>query len=269
MTCEQMAKLMPDHMQGSLRAEDRALMEEHLQQCAECKDEVAVWQKLSLLPDQTPGPMLRERFDAMLGAYEQGRWEQANLKTQRESMKPAAWGWSNFSIPQLALTMALVFVAFFAGHSLDQGKDAQAQSQMAELTHEMTGMKQLVALSLMQQASATERLQGVSYATQMQKLDPEVTSALIHAMRYDASVDVRLAALDSLRKYAGQTEIRKNIVDSLDAKQNPMVQIALIDTLVELKDKDAVETLNRLKAAKGIDPSVRKRADWGINKLRS
>ena len=46
-------------------------------------------------------------------------------------------------------------------------------------------------------------------------------------------------------------------------------QIALIDTLVDLKDKEAVDQLAKLKDAKGVDPSVKKHADWGINKLRS
>lgn len=270
MTCEQIAKLMPDYMQGTLRASDRELMEQHLHECAECQDEVSVWQKLSLLPEERPSPMLRERFDAMLSAYEQGRWEQQNLKAQRDSMKPAAWGWQNFSLPQMALTMALVFVAFFAGHYLDRtDKTTGAHEDMAALQEQLTDMRKMMIVSMSQQANANDRLQAVSYSMQMQKPDPEITQALLHAMRYDSSVDVRLAALDSLRRYAGQSDVRKGIVDTLQPKQNPMLQIALIDTLVDLKDKEAVDQLSKLKDAKGVDPSVKKHADWGINKLRS
>jgi hypothetical protein len=268
MTCEQIAKWMPDYMQGTLRAEERMQMEEHLRECVECKDEVAVWQKLSLLPDETPSPMMRERFDAMLGAYEQGRWERKNLKAQRDGMKPAAFGWQNFSVPQLALTMALVFVAFFAGHSMDRS-DRGSGDQLAVVQNQLTEMRKMMIVSMSQQQNANDRLQAVSYSMQLQKPDAEVTQALLHAMRYDSSVDVRLAALDSLRRYAGQSDVRKGIVDTLQPKQNPMLQIALIDTLVDLKDKSAVDQFAKLKDAKGVDPSVKKHADWGINKLRS
>lgn len=269
MTCEQIAKLMPDYMQGSLRATDRELMDAHLHECAECQDEIAVWQKLSLLPEEKPSPMLRERFDAMLGAYEQGRWEQSNLKAERDSMKPAAWGWQNFSLPQMALTMALVFAAFFMGNYMNRGTGDKAANELQAVRGELADVNKQLVVMMMQQENATRRLQAVSYSLEMKKADPEITQALLHAMRYDQSVDVRLAALDSLRQHADQSDIRKGIVDSLQPKQNPMLQIALIDALVEMKEKSAVEQLNKLKEAKETNPSVRKRADWGLSKLRS
>ena len=268
MTCEQIAKLMPDYIQGSLRATDRMVMEEHIALCAECKDEVAVWQKLSLLPDEKPSPMLRGRFDAMLGAYEQGRHQMGGMIT-RETPKAAGF-WGHFSVPQMALTMALVFVAFCAGRVLDRpATTTPGGDELTAMKQEMTNMRQLMVVSMLQQESATRRLQAVNYSLDVQKADPEIVSALLHAMRYDSSVDVRLAALESLRRYADRGEVRTGMRDSLNASQNPMVQIALIDTLVELKDRNAVEKLEEIRISKDVNPSVRKRAEEGIAKLRS
>ena len=39
--------------------------------------------------------------------------------------------------------------------------------------------------------------EGVSWSTREQQLNPQVLSALLHTLRYDPSVDVRLAALDA------------------------------------------------------------------------
>ena len=269
MTCEQIAKLMPDYMQGTLRSVDRQVIDDHITSCSECRDEVAVWQKLSLLPDEKPSPVLRERFEAMLGAYEQGRYQQAGF-IPRETPKATGF-WGQFSMPQMALTMALVFVAFFAGRLLDRptANLTSGNEELASVKQEMTTIKQLMVVNMLRQETATQRLQAVSYSMDIKKADPEIVSALLHAMRYDSSVDVRLAALESLRRYADRNEVRTGIVDSLNPAQNPMVQIALIDTLVELKDKNAVNKLEEIKQSKDVDPSVRKRADEGIAKLRS
>ena len=50
MNCEQIAELLPDYLQGSLAAEQMRRVDDHLHHCAACSDEVAVWQKMSLLP---------------------------------------------------------------------------------------------------------------------------------------------------------------------------------------------------------------------------
>ncbi|HKE31159.1 MAG TPA: zf-HC2 domain-containing protein, partial [Candidatus Angelobacter sp.] len=73
MNCEQIAELLPDYLQDSLGHDQRAMVEVHLQSCDQCREEVALWQKLSLLPEEQPGPELRARFKAMLDAYQEGR----------------------------------------------------------------------------------------------------------------------------------------------------------------------------------------------------
>jgi HEAT repeat protein len=128
-------------------------------------------------------------------------------------------------------------------------------------------MRQLVVISMLQQQSASERLQGVSYSRAQADPDPKVLNALLHTMRYDNSVDVRLAALDALSHYGSRQDVRKGLMDSLQEQQSPLVQVALIDVLVDMHDASAVDRLKRLQQDPKTDPSVRKRADWGIQQL--
>src|SRR5258708_36935379 len=65
------------------------------------------------------------------------------------------------------------------------------------------------------------------------KLDPRVLTGVMHTLRYAASVDVRLAALDALSRHAGQPQVKKTVVDALQEQQSPLMQVALIDQLVE------------------------------------
>jgi len=46
-----------------------------------------------------------------------------------------------------------------------------------------------------------------------------------------------------------------------------MVQIALIDALVEIKDPEAVLQIRELQQAPDLNPVVRDRARWGLAQL--
>ena len=92
-------------------------------------------------------------------------------------------------------------------------------------------------------------------------------AALLHTLRHDTSVDVRLAALDSLRRYNNESQVRKGLVDSLQAQQSPMVQIALIDMMVEMREKSAVPHIKKFQESPDLNPTVKQRAQWGIDRL--
>jgi len=62
MKCEHIVELLPDYLQGRLSAEQHHNVEAHLDQCADCSEEVVIWRKLSLLPVEQPGPASRARF---------------------------------------------------------------------------------------------------------------------------------------------------------------------------------------------------------------
>src|SRR5437588_13057491 len=69
---------------------------------------------------------------------------------------------------------------------------------------DLANTRRLVVLYMLQQQSASARLEGVTWSTREQQLDPQVLSALLHTLRYDQSVDVRLAALDALSRHSAQ-----------------------------------------------------------------
>ena len=46
-----------------------------------------------------------------------------------------------------------------------------------------------------------------------------------------------------------------------------MVQVALIDLLVDLHDKSAVPQFRKFQQDPKVDPTVKKRVDWGIQQL--
>lgn len=269
MKCEQMEELIPDFIAGTLNTEGAAAVEEHIAECSRCAGEVEIWKKLALLPQEHPSPALRSRFDAMLESYQEGRWEKSSLASERQRF----FGLSDLvhwiRTPSLSAGWAcvLLLMGFLGGRYIDRdGTSGHNAQQLAELQAELHKTSALVAISLLQQQSASERLRGVEWSTRVTP-DPQILDALQSTLRYDSSVDVRLAALDALGHYGHQPEVSRGLVDALGTQDSPLVQIALIDALVDLHESKAIESLKRLQAQPGVDPTVRKHADWGIRQL--
>jgi anti-sigma factor RsiW len=271
MNCEEIGELLPDYLQGRLSSDRAGVVEKHLSQCAACGEEAALWKKLALLPEEQPSPALESRFKAMLESYQEGRWEKTSLAAENRKIPvPMLWGLGNWrQLPAAGIVWACLFLVcgYFIGKHADRGTDAAAQAQINEMRQELGATRQMVALSMLQQQSASQRLAGVSWSTRLPEPDPKVMSALLHTVRFDNSVDVRLAALDALGRYADRPEVRRELVDVLQTTQSPMVQVALIDLLVDLHDKSAVPQFKKFQQDPHVNPTVKKRVDWGIQQL--
>ena len=123
------------------------------------------------------------------------------------------------------------------------------------------------ALSLLQQQSAFTRLEGVAWAYRVEHSDSDVLNALMHTVNNDPSVDVRLAAVDALRQFADNTSTRRELVQSLPRQTSPLMQIALIDLLVELRESSAAPQLERLIQEPALDQNVQRRARLALHRL--
>ena len=253
MRCDQIREQLVDYLAGRLDGEVRSGVEEHFRNCAWCQEDVAMWNRLGGLPEERPSPVLRERVDAMLAAFEEGR---------AEAKRPVA-GYripARMAAPVWALASLLIGV--FAGHFL------RGNGEMVELRQEIRAMRQTVAVSLLQQSSASERLRGVNASFRLERPEPEVVLALVRTLKGDSSVDVRLAAIDALRRVGQDPSARQGMVEALPQQDSPLVQLALIDLLVEVRERRAAEPLGRLRQDDGTDAAVRQRAEWGLRQLQ-
>jgi HEAT repeat protein len=140
-------------------------------------------------------------------------------------------------------------------------------TELSQLRGQVESLRQLVALSLLQEQSASARLRGVTYSYQISQPDREVTQALLQAVNHDDNVNVRLSAVDALAKFASDPNVRQALVDSLPMQDAPLVQIALIDLLVQLNAREAAPALQKLAQNTSANESVRQRAASAYEKL--
>jgi hypothetical protein len=218
-----------------------------------------LWRSLDLIPVEEPSGALRDRFYEMLGAYRQG------LASNQTYAPGRARGWWRSPGWQAAAAVLLVGIGMGIGYGLQGDK---SRPELVQLREEVTNMRQMVALSLLQQQSASERLRGVGWAYQAEPSDREVLGALVTAVNHDTNVNVRLAAVDALRRFAASPETRRAVVDALPAQSTPLVQVALIDLLVDFKERSAAGVLKTLAANQDANDGVREQARWALEKLQ-
>ena len=278
MNCERVKELFADYLVERLDETVRAEIDSHLTACASCREETrslqAMWTKLASLPEEEPSPALDARFHALLDAYRQGM-KQAERDASRR-VTPRDWLarlWPREPALQFALAMVLFAAGLLLGPSLTPYRQNRAAGNeindraLAQLRDEVSGMKQLVTLSLLQQQSASDRLRGVEWSYRLAQPDEQVVSALLRALDSDPNVNVRLAAADALHQFGTDGTVRKGLLRSLAAQRSPLVQFELINLMVELKEKGSVPVLKELAQRPDLDPTVRERAEWGLQKL--
>lgn len=130
-------------------------------------------------------------------------------------------------------------------------------------------MRQLVTLSLLQQQSASDRLRGVNWSYRLEVPDNEVLSALLHTLNNDDNVNVRLAAVDALYKFADSGTVRRSLRQSLPAQSSPIVQIALIDMMADLNDPQSKAVFREFLQKPDLNPDVKQRLQKHLPKVES
>ena len=224
------------------------------------EDHVEIWNLLGDIPSEPANSAaMRNRFDAALAE------ELAATGSRRGSRTPrSTWQY----IAPWALTAAAVAVlgiGIVIGRGMNQ--PTQLDPSIAAIRQELRETRQMVALSLLQQQSASERLKGVSWTGQIEMPGNEVVAALVDTLIHDANVNVRLASIDALRRFADQQNVRRATVDALGNQDSPLVQVALIDFIVEINGREAVPQLRRLSEDLMVNQAVRERAKWSLQQI--
>ncbi|HEY6467591.1 MAG TPA: HEAT repeat domain-containing protein [Candidatus Acidoferrales bacterium] len=76
--------------------------------------------------------------------------------------------------------------------------------------------------------------------------DPEVRSALCHAVHKDKNAAVRLKALEALNDAEPQDIIQQTVMDALMDDQNPGVRVEAINSLRDMLSKDEIAPTDRM-----------------------
>jgi len=252
---EKMEELMIDYIEGNLSGELKEYVEKYIAKNEEAHREFELLQKLyavmSNSPDFTPDSSLKFEFEKALEE------EMTGDKSKEVRIISINWKWPM----RIAAGLAILVVGYFLGMQFNNNND-----ELSKLRKEMEATKQLVMLSLQNQ-SASQRIMGVNYTETITHPDDQILDVLIKTMNHDENTNVRLAAVNALMKFSSEEKVRLALINSLDIQTDPIIQIALIDAMVNLKETRAIDKLKSITEDEKNLQVVQDQAHYGLFKL--
>lgn len=187
-----------------------------------------------ILKADAPAPSLRldDQFYAALAQEKRQQKSSSSFQLQL---------WDLF--PRLAAAAVLIVSGFAVGYFI---QSPAQKNEVSELTQEVSDLKEMMMLSLLEKESATQRLRAMSLTSEMDQVSEKVTNALFTTLNHDENVNVRLAALEVLKGYSKNSKVRTQLIESITFQDSPLVQVAMAELMVAIQEKKSVDALKQL-----------------------
>lgn len=218
-------------------------------------------EKIMSMSDVSPSMKLDDQFYSALA------------KEKKSLVKSPTFSWSElfqwnppspFGGRGAGFAFAFLIVGLIGGYMINY---FQPNSDVKELSNQITEMKEIMMLSMLEKESVTDRLKAVSLTNDLNQASKKVTDALIQTLNNDQNVNVRLATLDVLGEYAKNPDVRVQLVKSIASQDSPLVQIALAELMVELREKSSVKEFKKIMEGKSTPKEVKERLKESIDVL--
>ncbi len=255
-------ELLPEYLDNTISEKDRIEVEVYLAKSPEMRKELEEMKRLFDAFGQeevdVPSNSLRMRFEE---ALESEKKEQDRVIPLVQKEKGTSWA-SN--VLKVAASIALLVTSFQIGSVFQQKK---VDNNIASLENETLQMKQTVMLSLMENQSASKRIQGVNYIEEIPNPDDAVVEALSHRMLNDENDNVRLTAFEALSRFTSSEKVKDVFIEALGQEKNPSIQIAIIQVLVQIQEKKAIGPMQRLLEQEDTQPFIKEQIKTGLPKI--
>jgi hypothetical protein len=166
---------------------------------------------------------------------------------------------------RIAAGFALLIIGVLSGWLI--GRETGENSQVSAIRNDLNEMKQLVALSQLQNKSASDRIMATYEFKKLDSASDEILDALIYTFQNDDNPNVKNAAAEALFKFGNRDKVRKAFINGLTTQSDPLLQINLIEMLVGLNEKRALPKLQQMMEQENQMKVVKQKAAEGIGRL--
>ena len=285
MQCETVHAQLADFLSHALTDAESEEIRLHLVGCRACRNEAdgfaETWRMLGSIASPAPdSARMRTRLTSIIDGFEHAITS-APAPGLRGRLAALFTRQSHQRLLRAASACALVAIGIAIGHYMvppsggsertlvgsERTRPTETSAEIVAMRGELRDLREMITLSLMQQQSASNRLKGVSWSGQIDRPSSEVVAALLDTLMHDPNVNVRLATIDALERFASQDIVRRGTIQAVDRQVSPLVQIALIDFMVKVNERESIGTLRRLSEDPKVNAAVRARAVWGLQQL--
>lgn len=250
--------MLPDYLDGLLKPENQAMVQTHLKNCEACAKELSglkeLFHEFSSDEEIIPPSSIKANFLEQLEAE-----KALQAKVVSIDPKPSSKGnlWST-NLFKIAASVALLIAGFLIGRQQSQESSNQ---EIAQLTEEKLEMEQTAMISLMENKSASRRIQGVNFVESSNEPDEAIVKALADRMLYDENTNVRAAAVEVLASFTSSENVKNTFIKALKSEKDPGIQITIIRTLGEMQEKKAAIPMQELLEKEETQPFVREQIE--------
>jgi hypothetical protein len=270
MDCDKYKDLFTGWIDKDLPPAERLKLEQHLSDCKGCREELdamkALWLDMGQIETPAPSEHMQVNFEAMLKLYKEEEAGKTGFLTGLKEKLNNLWQWQ----PRLpmAYNLIIILISFACGYWVfSTGNGGQQDKQLEALSSQVHELKQTMMLAMLENPSASERIKGVSYTSEIKHVDQQVIDALLATLNNDPNVNVRLSTLDALSQLAGHPEVRAGLIQSITEQDSPLMQSAIADVMLKLQEKKSVGSFKQLLKQKNLDHGVRNKIKETINSL--
>lgn len=262
MNCNQISNYLIDYIDGKLLEQLSDEVKKHIDACSICQKEYEQTKELFLSIESTsmvaPPLKLEDAFNQILGKE----------KTVQKNKKGLS-GFIDYSKYKSFLQIAAAILLLTSGYiiGLNQSSSDEEDSQITQIQNDMFEMKQMMALNLLENESASQRIKAVSFTEEISNPGMKTIKALINTLENDKNSNVRLAAVYSLSRFKKNELVKDAFIKCLETQEDPMIQIVIINLLVEMEEVNAVQGLKKLLNKKELNEDVKKQAELGLKVL--
>ncbi len=255
--------LAMDYLSGNLSEgeakEFETFLEAHMAYREKYEELLKAWELMEAMQSPEPSTQMDQAFFAML-SNEMDKEKESSPKQSLIAMFTAIFR------PQWAIGVLLLLIGLGIGYFLRPDVEP-IPTQTIAVNNETEEVRQKLVLTLLDQPSANQRLQGVSEANKFENADDIVIKALLKTLNSDPNVNVRLAAIESLTNYVDKPEVRQGLVQSIPNQGSPILQITLANLMVALQEKSSIAPFRQLLKQKELDTTVKKRIERSIESI--
>jgi hypothetical protein len=255
---EKLESLLIDYIDGNLNNADQVIVEKELSQN---EDAVKLYHQLKEVMTALDTIQNSEPSVSLKSNFEKSLQEETNSISITAGKQVFFQPW----VLRIAAGIILVIVGIVIGNKLSEQR--QHDQELAAIKKELEENKRLMISMLENQQSASQRVMGATVALEMKQADDDIVTALVKTMNEDPNSNVRLTALEALGKFYQQGHVRQELIKSLSTQKDPVIQIALIRLLVQMKEKEVVNQLKEITRDGTVIKAVKDEAHSGILKL--
>lgn len=268
MDCEHIKEFIIEYIDGNLDNKKTRNIDEHLSSCKDCRAELEImksmWLEFDNLEVRKLSGSVKKNIENMIDSYNLGINDNAGEKWHAALSKWLESWWPKRPLAQFAITVIVVIISFVAGFGINS--KTQSQKDILDLKIDVNQL-QVVMNSLLDQASVTERIRGLTMTSRLKNVDKEFYSTLLLMLNSDSNVNVRLAAVNALAHFSDNEYVRHELIKSLSLQSSPLVQVSLIDLLATIREPESYSTLINIMNDSGTNEDVKERAKEALNQF--